>query len=184
MEYPNQKVWGAHTNLRSINPLLLVHLNSVYSESYCRVPPPAVVISVFSWAAQRWSSGICNRRILKGLWQLENMSTTICWMPVALFLYILQAYFQTEEYFYTRTAVLQPNPFPLDLPSEKRREVVCSHSEGVDCLSHSEGVYLLNPFHPSFRKWQPCETAAGSQKALPSKCVLSMRCQLTVTVMS
>lgn len=37
MEYLNHRVWGAHTNMRSINPLLLVHLNSVYlySSSTC-----------------------------------------------------------------------------------------------------------------------------------------------------
>lgn len=67
-----------------MNSLRLVHLNSVYPQNSCRVPPPAVVISVFSWAAQGWNSGICNR-ILKDLWQLENTSTTICWMPTASF---------------------------------------------------------------------------------------------------
>lgn len=173
MEYPNHRVWGAHTNMGSINPLLLVHLDSVYlySSSTCSchfcVQLGSTKVKLWHMQQKNFERLVTARKHAN--YHLVDASSTLPLHFTSLFL--------NWEIFYTRTAALQPNSFPLDLPSELGREVMCWLSLSLWRFLSFE--HISSFFWQMVALWNSCREPKG----FAFKCVLSMRCQLTVTVM-
>lgn len=157
VERPNYNVWGAPTNSRHTNPLLLVQLNSL--SKVLKILLPAVVISVFSLATQRWNSGTYNSRISRLATAGKHINYHLLDANN-----IYSAYFGCLALQLRNISTSDEQSFSQSVPpgpaSEPGREVMCLG------ISHSGSTYHLNKRIPSIfwqmaTLWNSCREAKG-----------------------
>lgn len=164
VEYPNHNVWGARTNLRFTNLLPLVQLNSLYLQSAVEYLYLQLSFLCSAWQHKGETLAYTTEEFQKTCdsWKTCQLPSVACQQHLFLTFWVPAFKLRNISTSDQRCCNQSVPSGPAFWTKER------SHVLNVS-LTQEVSIIWTNTFHPSFGKWQLCETAAGRQKSLPSK---------------